>query len=72
MMNENILGLVGQEHLSGMVMFSKPALLAGFENQSNKENVGVHEFAHLVDKGRDRIWSSAGGSLGVVKYGYNT
>lgn len=48
--DENILGMVGQEHLSGMVILSKPALLAGFENQSNKENVGVHEFAHLVEK----------------------
>lgn len=48
--DENILGMVGQEHLSGIVILSKSALLAGFENQSNKENVGVHEFAHLVEK----------------------
>ena len=26
-----------------------PALLAGFDNSSSKENVGVHEFAHLVE-----------------------
>jgi MtfA peptidase len=48
--DENILGMVGLKHLSGMVILSKPALLAGFENPSNKENVGVHEFAHLIEK----------------------
>ncbi len=48
--NENIVGMAGLEHLSGMVILSKPALLAGFENQSSKENVGVHEFAHVVEK----------------------
>lgn len=48
--NENILGMAGLGHLSGMVILSKPALLEGFANQSSKENVGVHEFAHVVEK----------------------
>ncbi|MCX5721153.1 MAG: zinc-dependent peptidase [Nitrospirae bacterium] len=48
--DENILGMVGLHHLSGVMILSKPALLAGFAHQSGKQNVGVHEFAHLVEK----------------------
>ncbi|TWU45045.1 hypothetical protein Q31b_02160 [Novipirellula aureliae] len=46
----NILGMVGTNHLSGVMILSKPSLLAGFANDSDKRNVGIHEFAHLVDK----------------------
>lgn len=46
----NILGMVGLHHLSGVMILSKPALLAGFAHQSGPHNVGVHEFAHLVEK----------------------
>ena len=42
--------MVGLHHLSGVMILSKPALLAGFNHQSGKHNVGVHEFAHLVEK----------------------
>jgi hypothetical protein len=35
----------------GVMILSKPALLAGFDHQSGNHNVGVHEFAHLVEKG---------------------
>ena len=48
--DENILGMVGLHHLSGVMILSKPALLAGFNHQSGPHNVGVHEFAHLVEK----------------------
>ncbi len=48
--DEMILGMVGLHHLSGVMILSKPALLAGFDHQSGKHNVGVHEFAHLVEK----------------------
>jgi hypothetical protein len=48
--DEHILGMVGLHHLSGVMILSKPALLAGFNHQSGKQNVGVHEFAHLVEK----------------------
>lgn len=48
--NETILGMVGLHHLSGVMILSKPALLAGFDHQSGNHNVGVHEFAHLVEK----------------------
>ncbi len=47
--DENVLGMVGLKHLSGVMILSKPALLAGFDNVTSKENVGVHEFAHLVE-----------------------
>jgi Mlc titration factor MtfA (ptsG expression regulator) len=48
--DETILGMVGLHHLSGVMILSKPALLAGFDHQSGNHNVGVHEFAHLVEK----------------------
>ncbi len=44
------LGMVGVGHLSGVMILSKPDLLAGFTNPDDKRNVGIHEFAHLVDK----------------------
>jgi Mlc titration factor MtfA (ptsG expression regulator) len=48
--DENILGMVGLKHLSGVMILSKPSLLDGFKNPSNQGNVGVHEFVHLVEK----------------------
>lgn len=48
--DRNILGLTGLGHLSGVMILSKPALLAGFGDASDKQNVGVHEFAHLVEQ----------------------
>jgi Mlc titration factor MtfA (ptsG expression regulator) len=47
--DEHILGMVGLKHLSGVMILSKPSLLEGFDNQSSTDNVGIHEFAHLVD-----------------------
>ena len=43
------LGMVGAGHLSGVMILSKPALFAGFDNATDKSNVGIHEFAHLID-----------------------
>ena len=51
--DEHILGMVGLHHLSGVMILSKPALLAGFSPQPGTQNVGVHEFAHLVEKEAD-------------------
>ena len=48
--DEHILGMVGLHHLSGVMILSKPALLAGFADESGHHNVGVHEFAHLFEK----------------------
>jgi Mlc titration factor MtfA (ptsG expression regulator) len=47
--DENILGMVGLHQLRGVMILSKPSLLAGFDSQATKENVGIHEFAHLVE-----------------------
>lgn len=48
--NGNILGMVGVNHLSGVMILSKSDLISGFLNAEDKRNVGIHEFAHLVDK----------------------
>jgi Mlc titration factor MtfA (ptsG expression regulator) len=45
----NILGMVGLHKLRGVMILSKPSLLAGFDGASTKDNVGIHEFAHLVE-----------------------
>jgi Mlc titration factor MtfA (ptsG expression regulator) len=46
----NILGLTGLGHLRGVVILSKPPLPAGFADLPGPENVGIHEFAHLVEQ----------------------
>ncbi len=48
--DRNTLGMVGAGHLSGVMILSKPDLIGGFTNPEDKLNVGIHEFAHLVDK----------------------
>jgi Mlc titration factor MtfA (ptsG expression regulator) len=51
----NVLGMVGTGAMNRIMILSKPDLLRGFKNPSDKQNVGLHEFAHLVDKGDGRI-----------------
>jgi hypothetical protein len=48
--DHNILGMVGTGSLNRLMILSKPDLINGFRNATDKRNVGVHEFAHLVDK----------------------
>lgn len=36
--------------MDNTIILSKPALIAGFSIGNDKKNVGVHEFAHLLDK----------------------
>jgi Mlc titration factor MtfA (ptsG expression regulator) len=36
--------------LRGLLILSQPALLAGFANASDKQNVGLHEFAHVIEQ----------------------
>ncbi len=48
--DEIITGMVGYGVMSGKVIFSKPALRFGFQNDQDKHNVGIHEFIHLFDK----------------------
>jgi MtfA peptidase len=47
--DENILGMVGLRQIRGVMILSKPSLLAGFDTSSTKDNVGIHEFAHLME-----------------------
>jgi len=44
------LGMVGTGALNRVMILSKPDLHGGFRNPGDKRNVGLHEFAHLVDK----------------------
>ncbi len=46
----NILGMVGDGHLNGTMILSRPALLHGFLNETDKRNTAIHEFVHLIDK----------------------
>jgi len=46
----NVGGMVGSSAMNGMMILSKPDLLHGFRNAQDQRNVGIHEFAHLVDK----------------------
>ena len=48
---ETITGMVGSGGvMEGKMILSKPSLHRGFENESDKQNVGIHEFIHLLDK----------------------
>ncbi len=45
------MGLVGMGGaLQSSMVLSKSALLNGFLNKTSKENTGIHEFVHLLDK----------------------
>jgi hypothetical protein len=46
----DVLGMVGSGAMQMQMILSKPALYRGFENVSGKENTGIHEFVHLLDK----------------------
>jgi len=47
---EFIIGMTGNRFMKGTVILSKPDLLKAFDGDPHKENVGVHEFVHLLDK----------------------
>ncbi len=47
---ETITGMVGSGTMEGKMILSKPSLHRGFDNASDKQNVGIHEFIHLLDK----------------------
>jgi Mlc titration factor MtfA (ptsG expression regulator) len=48
--DENILGLTGRGHLRGVMVLSKPDLLADFARPERGANVGIHEFVHEVEQ----------------------
>jgi MtfA peptidase len=45
-----IAGMIGNGYMEGKMILSKPALIHGFENESDKKNTAIHEFVHLIDK----------------------
>ena len=47
---EAITGMVEGRYQSSTVIFSKPELTRSFDGIEHKENVGIHEFVHLLDK----------------------
>ncbi len=49
------IGMVGNDVLDRVMILSKPDLLCGFAVVQDRENVGIHEFAHLLDKADGRI-----------------
>ena len=48
--DRNILGMVGNRNMEGIMILSKEALELGFKNETDKRNTAIHEFVHLVDK----------------------
>ena len=48
--NRDVLGMVGTGAMNRMMILSKPELLQGFRAAPDRTNVGIHEFAHLLDK----------------------
>lgn len=48
--NRNIMGMVGTGYMNGQMLLSRAALTKGFSNNHGKENTGIHEFVHLLDK----------------------
>ncbi len=47
---EFISGMVDSLNQNGTVILSKPDLITAFDGIHHKENVGIHEFVHLLDK----------------------
>ena len=41
--------MVGTGPMAGKMALSRAALYQGFDNARDKQNVGIHEFVHLVD-----------------------
>jgi Mlc titration factor MtfA (ptsG expression regulator) len=41
--------ILGQAHAQGPVILSERALVDGFARQGDGQNVGIHEFAHMLD-----------------------
>ncbi|TKC10085.1 zinc-dependent peptidase [Pedobacter polaris] len=46
----NIMGMVGSGFMNGQMILSQSALRHGFSKSAGKENTGIHEFVHLLDK----------------------
>jgi Mlc titration factor MtfA (ptsG expression regulator) len=46
---ENIIGMVGNRFMNGTMIISKPDLIQAYDGTNHKNNVGIHEFVHLID-----------------------
>jgi MtfA peptidase len=47
---QNTLGMIGNGPMQKVMILSKPALHFGYQQEPPKENTGIHEFVHLLDK----------------------
>ena len=47
---KNTLGMIGNGPMQRAMILSKPALYYGFSPHQPKQNTGIHEFVHLLDK----------------------
>lgn len=47
---KNTLGMIGNGPMQRVMILSKPALHNGFQLSPPRENTGIHEFVHLLDK----------------------
>ena len=47
---KNTLGMIGNGPMQRVMILSKPALHYGFSPYQPKQNTGIHEFVHLLDK----------------------
>ena len=50
-----IQGMVGTGYMNGKMILSRPALIQGFRNATDKRNTAIHEFIHLLDKADGQI-----------------
>lgn len=48
--DRNIMGMVGDGYMNGQMILSQSALRHGFSKSAGRENTGIHEFVHLLDK----------------------
>jgi Mlc titration factor MtfA (ptsG expression regulator) len=48
--DRNVLGMVGDGALNGVMILSQHELRQAFINKTGKANTAIHEFVHLVDK----------------------
>lgn len=45
----DVSGMIGNGYMNDKMILSKTSLRLGFQAEKDKKNVGIHEFAHLVD-----------------------
>jgi MtfA peptidase len=50
MEDQSVLGMVGNGPMQHMMVLSQHSLRQGFNNKTDKDNTGIHEFVHLLDK----------------------